>query len=58
MHKTRNTGASNGIRGTLGTEGMLYSGECRQKLLGMSPKIPRNVPENSREYLKIIWGML
>ena len=43
MHKTRNTGASNGIRGTLGTEGMLYSGECRQKFREMSLKIPENI---------------
>ena len=64
MYKTRNTGTGNGMRGTQGMGGMLYSGECRQIFRGMSPKhsgechqilrgmlldIPRNVTKHSRE---------
>ena len=30
MYKTRNTGTGNGLRGTRGIGGMLYSGECHQ----------------------------
>ena len=40
MYKTRNTGTGNGIRGTQGMRGMLYSGECGQN-------IPGNVAKHS-----------
>ena len=43
MNKTRNTGTGNGMWGTQGMGGMLYSGECRQTFWGMSPNIPGNV---------------
>ena len=42
MYKTKNTGTRNGMRGTRGIGGMLYSGECRQTFPGISSKIPRN----------------
>ena len=43
MYKTRNTGTGNGMRGTRGIGGMLYSEECRQTFWGMSPNILGNV---------------
>ena len=49
MYKTRNTGTGNGMRGTRGMGGMLYSGECRQTFLGMSPNILGNVIKHSGE---------
>ena len=44
MYKTRNTGTGNGMRGM---GGMLYSGECRQTVLGMLLNIPGNVAKYS-----------
>ena len=32
VHKTRNTRTGNGMQGTRGMEGKLYSWECRQNL--------------------------
>ena len=49
MHKTRNTGTGNGMRGTRGMGGMLYFGECRQIFRGMSPNIPENVLKHPGE---------
>ena len=56
MYKTRNTGTGNGLRGTRGIGGMLYSGECPQtfrgmspNIRGMSPNIPGNVVKNFGE---------
>ena len=49
MYKTRNTGTGNGLRGTRGIGGMLYSGECPQTFRGMSPNIrgmSPNIPGN------------
>ena len=66
--KNRNTGTGNGMRGTRGIGGMLYSGECcqifrecRETFWGMFSNIPgnvaiRNLLEKSREYSKIIWA--
>ena len=50
MYKTRNTGTGNGIRGTQGMSGILYSGECCQTFRGMSSNIPRNVTKHSGEF--------
>ena len=50
MYKTRNTGTGNGMRGTRGMGGMLYSGECPQTFRGMLPNIPGNVAKHSGEY--------
>ena len=52
MYKNRNTGTRNGIRGTRGIGGMLYSGECCQIFWGMSLNIPGNVPKYSGECRK------
>ena len=49
MYKTRNTGTGNGMRGTRGLGGMLYSGECHQIFRGISPNIPGNVVKHSGE---------
>ena len=64
MHKTRNTGTGNGMRGTQGMGGMLYSGECRQifrgmfsNIPGMSSNIPGNVAKHSGECHQIFRGM-
>ena len=57
MYKTRNTGMRNGMRGTRGIGGMLYSGECGQTFLGMSSNIPRNVVKHSGECRQIFWGV-
>ena len=51
MYKIRNTGTGNGMRGTRGMGGMLYSGECRQK------NIPGNVLKHSGECRKTFRGM-
>ena len=47
----------NGMRGTRGIGGMLYSGECGQTFLGMSSNIPRNVVKHSGECRQIFRGM-
>ena len=57
MYKTRNTGTGNGMRGTRGIGGMLYSGECPQTFRGMSPNIPGNIAKHSGEYRQIFRGM-
>ena len=49
MYKTRNTGTGNGIRGTRGMGGMLYSGECCQTFQGILLNIPGNVLKRSGE---------
>ena len=49
MYKTRNKGTGNGMRGTRGIGGILYSGECRQTFRGMYSNIPRNVFQHSGE---------
>ena len=49
MYKGRNTGTGNGMRGTWGMGGMLYSEECRQIFRGMSSNIPGNVLKYSGE---------
>ena len=50
MYKNRNTGTGNGMRGTRGMGGMLYSGECPQTFRGMSPDIPGNVVKHFGEH--------
>ena len=57
MYKTRNTGMGNGMRGTRGMGGMLYSGECHQTFRGMSSDIPGNVIKHSGECHKKFRGM-
>ena len=64
MYKTRNTGMGNGMRGTRGIGGMLYSEEgrqtfreCPQTFQGLSSNIPRNVLKYSREYRQTFRGM-
>ena len=47
MYKTRNTGTGNGMRGTRGMGGMLYSRECRQTFWEMLQNIPGNVAKMS-----------
>ena len=49
MYKTRNTGTGNGMRGTRGMGGMLYSGECRQTFRRMLLNILGNVAKYSGE---------
>ena len=56
MYKTRNTGTGNGMRGTRGIGGMLYSGEC-QIFRGISPNIPGNIAKYSGECRQTFWGM-
>ena len=58
MYKTRDTGTGNGMRGTRGIWGMLYSGECCQVFRGMSSNIPRNVAKFSGECHRTFRGML
>ena len=58
MYKTRNTGSGNGIRGTQGMGGMLYSGECRQIFREMSSNIPENVIKHSKKCPQTYRGML
>ena len=64
MYKIRNTGTGNGMRGTRGMEGMLYSGECPQTFWGMlqtfrgiSPNILGNVIKYSGECCQTFQGM-
>ena len=57
MYQTRNTGTGNGMRGTRGMGGMLYSGECPQTFRGMSPNIPGNVRKHSGECPQTFRGM-
>ena len=57
MYKTRNTGTGNGMRGTRGIGGMLYSGECGQTFRGMPSNIPRNVAKHSGECPQTFRGM-
>ena len=63
MYKIRNTGTGNGMRGTRGMEGMLYSGECPQTFWGMlqtfrgiSPNILGNVIKHSGECCQTFQG--
>ena len=56
-YKTRNTGTENGMWGTRGMGGMLYSGECHQTFRGMLLNIPGNVTKHSGECPKIFGGM-
>ena len=64
MYKTRNTGTWNGMRGTRGMGGMLYSEECRQAFRecpqtfqGMSSNIPGNLTKYFWECRKTFPGM-
>ena len=57
IYKTRNTGTGNGIQGTQGIGGMLYSGECCQTFRGMLPNIPGNVAKYFGECRKKFWGI-
>ena len=57
MYKNRNTGTGNGMRGTRGMGGMLYSGECGQTFRGMLPNIPGNVAKYSGECPQTFRGM-
>ena len=58
MYKTRNAGTGNGMRGTRGIRGMLYSGECRQTFRWMSSNILGNVAKHSGECRQTFRGML
>ena len=49
MYKTRNTGTGNGMLGTQGMGGMLYSGECHRTFREMSPNIPGNAVKHFGE---------
>ena len=49
IYKNRSTGTGNGMLGTRGMGGMLYSGECRQTFRGTSPNVPGNVLKHSGE---------
>ena len=53
----RNTGTGNGMPGTQGIGGMLYSGECCQTFRGMLLNIPGNVLKHSGECPQTFWGM-
>ena len=57
MYKTKNTGMGNGMWGTRGIGGMLYSGECPQLFRRMSPNIPGNVLKHSVECHQTFQGM-
>ena len=57
MYKTRNTGTRNGMRGTWGIGGMLYSRECPQTYRVLSPNIPGNVTKYSGECRQIFRGI-
>ena len=57
MYKTRNTGTGNGMRGTRGMGGMLYSGECCQTFRRIPPNIPRNVTKYSGECAQTSQGI-
>ena len=58
MYKNRNTGTGNGMHGTRGMGGMLYSGECRETFWRMSRNIPGNVLKHSGECRQTFRGML
>ena len=58
MYKTWNTGTGNGMRGTRGIEGMLYSGKYRETLRGMSSNILAIVAKNSGECRQTFRGIL
>ena len=58
MYKTRNTGTGNGMRGTGGKGGMLYSRGFRQTFRGMLLNILGNVLKHSGECRQIFRGML
>ena len=58
MYKTRNTGSGNGMRGTRGMRGMLYSGECTQTFQGISSNIPGNIVKHFGECSQTFRGML
>ena len=49
MYKTRNKGTGNGMQGTRGIGGMLYSMECPQTFWALSPNIPGNIIKDSAE---------
>ena len=53
----RNTGTGNGMPGTQGMGGMLYSGECCQTFRGMLLNIPGNVLKHSGECCQTFLGM-
>ena len=53
----RNTGTGNGMPGTQGMGGMLYSGECCQTFRGMLLNIPGNVLKHSGECCQTFPGM-
>ena len=64
MYNTRTTGTGNGMRGTRGMWGILYSGKSRQTFRGMSSNILGNVTKYSgecrqifREWYQTIQGM-
>ena len=57
MYRARNTGAGNGMLGTRGMGGMLYSGGCRQTFRGVQPNIPGNVVKHSGEYRQAFRGV-
>ena len=68
MHKTRNTGTGNGMRGTRGMGGGVspsiqenfaeYSGKCPQTFRRLSSSIPANVLKHSGECPRIFWMSL
>ena len=58
MYNTRNTGTGNGMRGTRGMWGILYSGKSRQTFRGMSSNILGNVTKYSGECRQIFRGMI
>ena len=57
MYKTRNTGTGNGMRGTRGPGGMLYSGECHQTFQEIYSNIPGNVLKHSGECRQTFRGI-
>ena len=57
MCKTWNTGTRNGMQGTRGIGGLLYSGKYRQTLGGISSNIPEIVGKNSGECREKFRGM-
>ena len=58
IYKTRNKGTVNGMQGTRGIGGILYSGECRQTFGGMYSNILRNVFQHSGEFSQTFREML
>ena len=53
MYKTRNTETGNVMRRTRGMGRMLYSGECRQTLRGMSSNILGNVAKQKNFFFEV-----